>query len=67
MPYSFQTLSEEPLIQIGDKHVINIEVICSKVSLTTTRLGLKHHRTFKMVRILYRMLPFNLARALQKA
>ena len=55
MPYDFQTLSEEPLIQIGDNHILNrgqmlIEVKRIKVCFTTTGLGLKHHQTVKTVR-----------------
>ena len=48
MPYGFETLLEELLIQIGVNHVLNrgqmsTEVKCSKLCFTMTRLGLKHH------------------------
>ena len=71
MPYAFQTLSEVPMNQIGDNHVLNrgqmlTEVKRSKVCFMTTSLGLKHHQTIKMVTSLQRMLPPNLARALAK-
>ena len=58
MPYVFQTLSEGPLNQIGDNHVLNrgqmlTEVkcgkVCGKVCFTTTGLGLKHYQTIKIV------------------
>ena len=54
MPYGFQTLSEVPMNQIGDNHVLSrgqmlTEVKRSKVWFTTTILGLKHHQTIKMV------------------
>ena len=54
MPYGFQTLSEVPMNQIGDNHVLNrgqmlTEVKRSKVCFMTTSLGLKHHQTIKMV------------------
>ena len=48
-----QTLSEVPMNQIGDNHVLNrgqmlTEVKRSKVCFMTTSLGLKHHQTIKM-------------------
>ena len=54
MPYGFQTLSEEPLNQIGDNHVINrgqmlTKVNCSKVCFTITSLGLKQPQAIKMM------------------
>ena len=54
MRYGFQTLSEVPMNQIGDNHVLSrgqmlTEVKRSKVCFTTTSLGLKHHQTIKMV------------------
>ena len=54
MPYGFQTLSEVPMNQIGDSHVLHrgqmlTEVKRSKVCFTTTNIGLKHHQTIKMV------------------
>ena len=67
----FQILSEEPLNQIGDNCVLNrgqmlTEVKCSKVCLTIRSLVLKHYQAIKMVTVLKRMLPPNLARALAK-
>ena len=46
--------SRLPVNQVGDNHVLNrgqmlTEVKRSKVSFTTTSLGLKHHQTIKMV------------------
>ena len=54
MLYGFHTLSEVPMNQTGDNHVLNrgqmlTEVKRSKVCFTTTSLGLKHHQTIKMV------------------
>ena len=54
MPYGFQTLSEVPMNQIRDNHVLNrgqmlTDVKRSKVCFTTTSLGLKHHQTINMV------------------
>ena len=72
MPYGFQILSEESLNQIGDNYVLNrgqmlTEVRCSKVCFTIRSFDLKHHQAIKMVTALKRMLPPNLARALQRA
>ena len=71
MPYGFKIFSEDPLNQIGDNYVLNrgqmlTEVKCSKVCFTIRSLGLKHHQAIKIVTVLKRMLPPNLARALAK-